>query len=185
MTDPHQTERSSPPSLSGGGRASISTETRKDADRTHILTIARRWIGTPFHHRASLCGVGTDCLGLIRGIWRELYGEEPEPLPDYAPDWAEATGREDMLNAALRHLTPVDHPHPGDILLFRLRPNGPARHAGILSFYPSPLVGQAGRAGSPQVPAQTLIHAAAPHPVMEAPYTPGWQKRTTAAFAFP
>ncbi|MGR3492459.1 MAG: peptidase P60, partial [Shimia sp.] len=50
---------------------------------------ARRWIGTPYHHRASLRGVGCDCLGLIRGVWRAVVGEEPWELPAYAPDWAE------------------------------------------------------------------------------------------------
>ncbi len=181
--------------------------------RTRILTIARTWIGTPFHHRASLRGVGTDCLGLIRGIWRDLHGEEPEPLPDYSPDWAEATGREDMLAAALRHLIPVQTPQPGDVLLFRLTPTGPTRHAGILAEEESaspdapqhevmrcwsgavmsaerPRTSRASPRAAPHPgqrnpPHQTLIHAAAPHAVIEAPYTPAWQRRTTAAFAFP
>ena len=29
-----------------------------------------RWIGTPYRHQASLKGVGCDCLGLVRGVWR-------------------------------------------------------------------------------------------------------------------
>jgi len=32
--------------------------------------------GAPYHRQASLSGVGSDCLGLIRGIWHELYGPE-------------------------------------------------------------------------------------------------------------
>jgi len=48
-----------------------------DQLRAAIVTEARRWIGTPYHHRASLRGVGTDCLGLIRGVWRALYDSEP------------------------------------------------------------------------------------------------------------
>jgi len=138
--------------------------------RTAILSEARRWIGTPYHHRASVCGVGTDCLGLIRGIWRALYGDEPEPLPDYPSDWAEATGREDMLAAALRHFQPTGTPCPGDILLFRLRVKGPARHVGILSEGEGRL---------------TLIHALSPHFVTEAPLTDHWQRRVAAAFTFP
>ena len=39
-----------------------------------IVTEARRWIGTPYRHQAATRGAGTDCLGLIRGVWRE-------PLP--------------------------------------------------------------------------------------------------------
>ena len=138
-------------------------------DRTAILTEARRWIGTPYHHRASLRGVGTDCLGLVRGIWRELYGDEPEPLPDYTRDWAEATGRETLRAAALRHLIPVKTPTPADILLFRLRPTAPARHVGILAQRESTL---------------TLIHALSPHHVTESPLTDQWQRRVAGAFVF-
>lgn len=49
--------------------------------RESIVKGAHGWLGTPYHHRASLKGAGTDCLGLIRGIWRELYGPEPEAMP--------------------------------------------------------------------------------------------------------
>ena len=46
--------------------------------RTAIVEEARAWIGTPYRHQASLKGVGCDCLGLIRGVWRAVMGEEPE-----------------------------------------------------------------------------------------------------------
>ena len=54
------------------------------------VALAERWLGTPFCHRASLCGAGADCLGLIRGIWRMRYGAEAELPPPYSPGWAEA-----------------------------------------------------------------------------------------------
>ena len=46
--------------------------------RDEIVRAARRYIGTPYHHQAALAGAGCDCLGLIRGVWRDLYGAEPE-----------------------------------------------------------------------------------------------------------
>ena len=52
-----------------------------------ITVLARGWLGTPYQHQASLKGVGCDCLGLVRGIWREAFGAEPEVPPAYAPDW--------------------------------------------------------------------------------------------------
>jgi NlpC/P60 family putative phage cell wall peptidase len=58
--------------------------------RADIACEARRWIGTPYRHQASLHGVGCDCLGLVRGVWRAFYGDEPEVTPAYASDWAEA-----------------------------------------------------------------------------------------------
>ena len=156
--------------------------------RMRILNAARGWIGTPFHHRASIKGVGTDCLGLVRGVWRELYGAEPETLPDYAPDWAEAMGRETMLEAAMRHLTPVATPQPGDVLLFRLTRHGPARHAGIMGMSqppptsPSPSGKGPGWGTLQQNP--TLIHAWSGQSVCEVPYAPPWPRRMAGAFEF-
>ena len=37
-----------------------------------VVELARSWIGTPYVHQASVRGVGCDCLGLLRGVWREL-----------------------------------------------------------------------------------------------------------------
>ncbi len=45
--------------------------------RDAVVAAARKYIGTPYHHQAALCGAGCDCLGLIRGVWRDLYGSEP------------------------------------------------------------------------------------------------------------
>lgn len=75
--------------------------------RAEVLDEARRWIGTPYRHQASRLGVGCDCLGLLRGIWRSLYGREPEAMPAYARDWAEARVDEPLLEAARRHMVEV------------------------------------------------------------------------------
>ena len=90
-----------------------------------VLAVAGRWIGTPYRHQGAVKGVGSDCLGLIRGIWRELYGQEPEAVPGYAPDWAERGGEERLLAAAGRHFLAVasfEESLPGDLVLFRFRP---------------------------------------------------------------
>lgn len=133
-----------------------------------IIATARSWIGTPYQHQASCKGAGCDCLGLIRGVWRELYGGEPEAPPPYAMDWAETGGAETMRDAARRHLQEiaVDQASPGDVLLFRLLRRGPARHAGILS----------GR--------DMLIHAYSGFAVREEPLD-RWRRRIAYAFRFP
>jgi len=134
-----------------------------------ILDEARHWLGTPFHHQASTCGAGADCLGLVRGIWRALYGTEPKPVPPYAPDWAEATGRETLLDAARRNLidVPRTQAQAGDVLLFRLRRNGPVRHCAIL----------ADKDG--------MIHAWSGYAVAEVPFDSAWQRRLSHVFRFP
>src|SRR3954470_13995534 len=95
--------------------------------RPDIVAEARAWIGTPYRHQASLKGVGCDCLGLVRGVWRTVIGEEPQAAPAYSRDWAEASGEESLANAARAHLVEIglSEFQPGDVLLFRYRARYP------------------------------------------------------------
>src|ERR1700749_195812 len=101
---------------------------------TSVVNVARAWIGTPYLHQASVKGAGCDCLGLLRGVWREINGDEPEAPAPYAPDWSEATDEETLHKALARHLTEIDRAvlAPGDVALFRMTPRGPAKHCGII-----------------------------------------------------
>jgi NlpC/P60 family putative phage cell wall peptidase len=148
--------------------------------RQRIVAAARGWLGTPYHHQASLRGVGSDCLGLIRGIWRELYGEEPEAMPPYTTDWGSATGSETLLAAASRHLVKladVSAARAGDVLVFRMRDQGVAKHAGVLSARPASGLLERDRAG--------LIHAQEGFGVVEIALGAWWRRRAVGAFAFP
>ena len=137
--------------------------------RRDITAAARNWLGTPYHHRASLRLVGCDCIGLVRGLWRDLYGAEPEAPGPYTGDWAEATGNEALLLAAQRNLRPiaVDSAQPGDILIFRIRSESVAKHAAVLV--------EDGR----------MIHAQEGVPVSEVALNRWWRRRIAAAFALP
>src|SRR5262245_52196512 len=101
------------------------------ASRSLIVAEARAWIGTPYRHQASLKGVGCDCLGLVRGVWRVVLGEEPERAPPYTRDWAEASGDEALARAARAYLVEIDPAEfaAGDVLLFRYAARYPAKHA--------------------------------------------------------
>ena len=77
-----------------------------------IVTAARAWIGTPYLHQASVRGVGCDCLGLLRGVWRDVYGTEPAQVPAYTADWSEPQGQEVLYTAARTHM----HEVTGDAL---------------------------------------------------------------------
>jgi len=137
-----------------------------------VVAASRGWIGTPYVHQASAKGAGADCLGLLRGVWREVLGREPEPVPPYTPDWSEPSGREDLLAAAGRWLVsrPLQGAAPGDVLLFRMRAGSVAKHLGI-----------AGRVG----PCPTFIHAYTGHGVIETALSAPWARRIVARFAFP
>jgi len=137
--------------------------------RAQIVDEARSWIGTRYRHQASVKGVGCDCLGLVRGVWRGLIGDEPEPMRAYARDWAEATGEETLAGVGFRHLVAVeaDGYSPGDVLLFRWRDGFVAKHAAIVS-------GE-GR----------MIHAHDGASVCEVAIAPWWRRRIAYVFAFP
>ncbi len=138
-----------------------------------VVALARSWIGTPYVHQASLQGVGADCLGLIRGIWRSLYGEEPETPPPYTADWGECSGREILIEGSRRNLVTCDRSDPvlpGDVLLFRMRPGAIAKHMGILA--------EVGVSCS-------FIHAYSGHGVVESPLSAPWQARIVGRFRFP
>lgn len=155
--------------------------------RAAIVAAARGWIGTPYRHQASLKGAGADCLGLVRGVWRDLIGPEPEAAPPYPRDWAEAqatsrtaeaqaTSRsavseppDGLVEAARRHLVEIEPAaaDAGDVVLFRWRDRLPARHAGILTG------------------PDAFVHAYDGSAVVESPLGPWWRRRLVHAFRFP
>ena len=133
---------------------------------------ARLWIGTPYVHQAAARGAGTDCLGLLRGVWRKLYGAEPETVPAYTQDWAEPGNNEALWQAAKRWLVEVADSDVtlGDVLLFRMRTGSIAKHLGIVSA-----VG----------PEAKFIHAYTGHGVIESPLSAPWLRKVAARFEFP
>lgn len=136
-----------------------------------VVAEARLWIGTPYVHQASVRGAGTDCLGLLRGVWRAIHGEEPFAVPPYTRDWSEAGGREDLLAAGHRWLVPAGEAMAeGDVLLFRMRAGAVAKHLGIVSAVGAEAA---------------FIHAYSGHGVVESPLSDPWLRRVAARFAFP
>ena len=135
-----------------------------------VLRIARDWIGTPYRHQGARKGVGCDCLGLVRGIWQELYGEEPEVPPPYGIDWAERSGEERLQIAALSYFgspVAIDMMVPGDLLLFRWQEGVAAKHLGVLSAE------------------DRFIHAYEAAGVTESALVPSWRRRVAWVFRWP
>ena len=137
--------------------------------REEVVKIARRWLGTPYRHRASCEGAGADCLGFVRGVFRAIYGREPETPPPYTRDWNEISARETLVEAARRHLVEGDvrATQLADVMIFRMRPEGPAKHAAILTA--------PGR----------MIHAYQGRGVCEGFFGAWWRARLAYSFSFP
>ena len=111
-------------------------------DSNTIVTQARTWIGTPFHHQARLKGKGCDCLGLIVGVVDELglKDKHGQPLAGYdevtyskEPDGAYLT---EKLTVLLDEV-PIAEAQAGDLALFKVREN--PQHMAFLTDYENTL----------------------------------------------
>ncbi len=141
----------------------------KIVTRSAIVDEALSWLGTPYQHQMSSKGAGCDCLGLVRGLWRAFYGDEPAALPPYTPDWAENSGEETLKNAADKFLNPipVSQSRPADILLFRMQMGVPAKHVAIV-------LGD-----------DLIVHAYWGRAVTKSFLAPFWKSRRAFAYSFP
>ena len=139
------------------------------ADPDLVVAVARCWLGTPYHDQASLRGVGCDCLGLARGVWREVIGAESFPIPPYSRDWGETRSHEVLAEGAQRMMPEIGlaDAGPGALILFRMAPRAIAKHVGILTTTGS------------------FIHSYERLGVVEEVLTPTWRRRIAFAFLFP
>ncbi|MEO0681852.1 MAG: NlpC/P60 family protein [Pseudomonadota bacterium] len=141
--------------------------------RARLVRAALLWRGTPYRHQASCRGAGTDCLGLIRGVWREVIGPEPFTPPPYSADWSEADADETLLTGARRWMRerPLDQAEAGDVVVMRMRERAAAKHMGLLT-----------EVGGPE---PRMIHAYSGRGVVLSSIGASWRSRIVAAFSFP
>jgi len=141
----------------------------RPADPAVVIAAARSWLGTPYHDQASVKGVGCDCLGLARGVWREVVGPEPLPIPPYSRDWGETGPREVLAEAARAAMIEIapGEAGPGALLLFCMRAGAIAKHIGIVTG------------------PERFVHAYERTGVIEEPLTRAWRRRAAFAFLFP
>lgn len=90
--------------------------------RARVDAIARGWIGTPFHDRGEVKGVGCDCATFLKGVFVEAGLIAPFDIGYYSAQfflhseeerylgWVKKFGREIAPEAA----------RPGDIVLYKI-----------------------------------------------------------------
>lgn len=136
----------------------------------------KTWLGTPYHHQASVKGVGCDCLGLVRGVYRGIVGPEPARPPNYSPGWDEVAKQDVMLTAFRSYLVEVPDygclPEtwnflPGDVLIFRMKPGAVAKHCGIVT--------ESGQ----------FVHSHTGRGTVEIELSDWWRDRIVGLFTFP
>lgn len=71
---------------------------------------ARRWLGTPYHHRASVLGVGVDCALLLREAFAGAGVIDSFITPQYTSDWHLHRGEEKYLATVEAFCQPIPLP---------------------------------------------------------------------------
>lgn len=137
-----------------------------------VVNSARQWLGTPYHFQQSKKGVGCDCLGLLRGVWSDIYGFTPSVHSYYSDDWGELSSSEELYDGLKAHFIENNLGGDfslGDVLLFRMFESAAAKHVGIIDSATS---------------TKTFIHAHSKVGVISTPLSSAWKRRVVARFTF-
>lgn len=132
-----------------------------EAQRLLVRDIARRWVGTPYHHRGAIRGVGVDCARILIEVYAEAGLIERFDPGKYTRDWHLHRGEERYLETIERYSgSPVREdasialwgeegyvPPIGDILVWRV--GRTFSHSAIVTDWPR------------------VVHASAPSRVVE------------------
>ena len=93
---------------------------REDAVlRDLIVAEAVSWVGTAYHHRARVKGVGVDCAQLLIGTYAAVGLCDAFDTGDYPRDWHVHHDEEKYLGFVERYAVRVDAPDRGDIALYK------------------------------------------------------------------
>lgn len=138
--------------------------------REDIIAEAREWIGIPWQHQASLKGIACDCVGLVRGVYRELTGMDFDVPVNYPATWHLFKSEPWLYNECKKYASeiPIEDARCGDLLLFSFRERFVSHHIAILTN------------------AGTIIHSYMDvGKVVETRYDEQWKGYTRHAFQYP
>jgi NlpC/P60 family putative phage cell wall peptidase len=104
-------------------------------ERLKVVGEARTWLNTPYHHQASIKGVGVDCIMLMVEVYKTcgLLDADCDPRP-YTHDWHLHRSDEIYLGGIEAYAEPVQTPQPGDIAVFQF--GRCVSHAAIVVEWP-------------------------------------------------
>ena len=100
-----------------------------------VVKEALTWLGTPYHHKAAVKGVGVDCAMLVGSVAKSLkLLDSSVPFPNYSTQW-HLHNREELMLSMLQEygcieINPKEDCKVGDILTFKY--GRVSSHLGIL-----------------------------------------------------
>jgi cell wall-associated NlpC family hydrolase len=87
--------------------------------RANVVALARRWLGTPYHHMGRVRGAGVDCAMFPLEVYRAAGIIPDIDLPYYPQDWMLHRSEEIFLQIVQQYASEVERPEPGDLVLYR------------------------------------------------------------------
>jgi cell wall-associated NlpC family hydrolase len=115
---------------------------RPESLRIEIVRIARTWVGTKFHDRARIKGVGVDCVQLVAAVYEESGALAHVETPDYSPQFfLHKKGDERLIAEVMRydaHEIEEINVGPGDLVLYKMGHS--FAHAAIVADWPNEII---------------------------------------------
>lgn len=105
--------------------------------RADIVAEARRWLDTPFHHRARVRGAGVDCANLLIAVYHAVGLVPDVDTGPYPPDWHLHHDAPRFLDTLRQYADPLpagETPQPGDVAMFTYGRH--AAHGAIVITWP-------------------------------------------------
>jgi cell wall-associated NlpC family hydrolase len=101
-------------------------------NKSEVITEAREWIDTPFHHQGRLKGIGVDCVGLIIGVAKNI-GIYPKDFN--VTGYPRSPDGTSLMALANVHMTPISRMEMsfGDVVVVRFGKE--PQHFGIIGDY--------------------------------------------------
>jgi len=94
--------------------------TTEAEQRAAVVTEARSWLRTPYHHAARVKGAGVDCAMLPRAVYYAAGLIPDFTMERYPPDWHRHRDEERYLQIVARFAREVPEPTgPGDFVLYK------------------------------------------------------------------
>lgn len=104
--------------------------------RSDVIREAMTWLGTPWHHRGRVKGVGVDCAQFLALVYEAAGAIAPVPEQHYPVDWHLSREEPRFLAEVRRHAVPVPEASalPGDVAMFNFGRH--AAHGAIVLAWP-------------------------------------------------
>lgn len=84
-----------------------------------VVSVAKSWLGTPYHPGARVKGYGVDCAMLLAEVYQEA-GLLDRVEPGFYPrDFGLHRDEERFLHWVLKYAEEVEHPQAGDAAVFK------------------------------------------------------------------